>query len=389
MDLPIINKYDNMRASMVWVKIYLNARLGRPIDCGRVKARFHRIAKYNPADKDITAKTAPGFENASDDVKSFADKNFSKEEILNTLEECDISGCGGAGYPTYKKLAALKPGKDGKKTLVINAVECDIGLVHDEYIFENYFDEVETAAKILKDTFGFDTVIMGLKHKTSVSSDVMTFKKVSDGYPAGAERILINLLTGDVILGTEKPTERGYVVLNIQTMLTVYNALRYGKKYDGKFITVTNVPKRHGIAVYVPFGTPVSEIAQQYLGDLEDGLCLLVGSGVMKGHIAEDGEVTGKETNFIAYGERPLIKETTDCMYCNACIRACPMEIKVKTLVDNIINGYFKEAAVYGPERCIGCNSCSYVCFYRRNNPQVILEYNQRRLLAEAAEKAE
>ncbi len=383
MDLPIINKYDNMRASMVWIKIYLNARLGKPIDCGRVKARFHRIAKYNPADKDTTAKTVPVFENAGADLRSLADKKFSKEEILKVLEECDISGCGGAGYPTYKKLAALKPGKDGKKTLVINAVECDIGLVHDEYIFENHFAEVETAAKILKEAFGFDAVIMGLKHKTSVKSDVISFKKVSDGYPAGAERILINLITGDVILNAEKPTENGYVVLNIQTMLTVYNALAYGQKYEGKFITITNVLKRTGVAVYVPFGTSVSKIAHEYLGDLEEGLCLLAGSGVMKAHVVEGDEVTGKETSFIAYGEPPMHKETTDCMYCNACIRACPMEIKVKTLVDNILNGYFNEAAVYGPERCIGCNSCSYVCFYRRNNPQVILEYNQRRAKAE------
>lgn len=387
MDLPIINKYDNMRTSLVWIKVYLNSRLGRPIACGRVKARFHRIAKYDAAEKEITSKTAPHFTDKGDaklSAKEFSNKSFSAEEILKILEECDISGCGGAGYPTYKKLSALKPGKDGKKVLVINAVECDIGLVHDEYIFDNHFSEVEDAARILKSAFGFDSVIMGLKHKTSVKSDVMTIKKVSDGYPAGAERILINLLTGDVILNSEKPTDNGYMVLNIQTMLTVYNALRYGKKYDGKFITVTDVTKRHGVAVYVPFGTLVSEVAQKYLGDLDDGLCLLVGSGVMKAHTAEQGEVTGKETSFIAYGEPPMHKETTDCMYCNACIRACPMEIKVKTLVDNIINGYYKEAAVYGPERCIGCNSCSYVCFYRRNNPQVILEYNQRRAKAES-----
>lgn len=383
MDLPIINKYDNMRTSLVWIKVYLNARLGRHIDCGRVKARFHRIAKYDPAEKETTLKTAPLFENSVADDKNFINRKFSKDEILKLLEECDISGCGGAGYPTYKKLAALKPGKDGKKTLIINAVECDIGLVHDEYIFDNCFENVETVARILKDAFGFDSVIMGLKHKTSVTSEVMSLKKVSDGYPAGAERILINLLTEDVILNEEKPTENGYAVLNIQTMLTVYNALRYGKKYEGKYITVANVPKRHGIAVYVPFGTPVSEIAQKYLGDLEDGMCLLAGSGVMKAHVAAPDEVTGKEMSFIAYGEPPMHKETTDCMYCNACIRACPMEIKVKTLVDNIINGYFKEAAVYGPERCIGCNSCSYVCFYRRNNSEVILEYNQRRAKAE------
>ena len=145
-------------------------------------------------------------------------------------------------------------------------------------------------------------------------------------------------------------------------MLTVYNALRYGKKYDSKFITVTNVQKRTGVAVYVPFGTSVSKIANEYLGELEDGLRLLAGSGVMKAHVVEGDELTTKETNFIAYGEPPMHKETTDCMYCNACIRACPMEIKVKTLVDNILNGYFNEAAVYGPERCIGCGACVGTC---------------------------
>ncbi len=379
MDLPIITKFENFHPSVFGVKMFFLSTFGEGKECGRVKSRYPKaIKRIDPTEVQKSTEVQK-----HEDIVNHTD--MSPEDIIERLKECSVTGCGGAGFPTYNKLALLESVKDRKRHLIINAVECDIGLINDEYVVDEFFAEIESAANILKEAFSFDDITMGVTRNIRHQSDVFSIKRVVDAYPVGAERILINELTGDVVPQSRRPLEYGYVVLNVQTLLTVYNALIKNQTFNGKFITIADMISGNAYPAYVEFGSDVYETIHRYIevpSDKES--TIYVGSGALKAHPAIPGEKTDRTVSFIAYGKPYTEKETVECMYCGACLRACPMDLKVNRLAEHIIEGRFDLAELYHPERCIGCNSCTYTCFINRTNSKIILEYNQRKNRAQA-----
>ncbi len=75
---------------------------------------------------------------------------LSGDKLLSIIQDCNIEGNGGAGFSLYKKLKTFIDSVVDNKIIIINAVECDPGLIHDRWILKNKLNEVIKGIEIIK-----------------------------------------------------------------------------------------------------------------------------------------------------------------------------------------------------------------------------------------------
>ena len=68
---------------------------------------------------------------------------MSLQELKNLIQQSGIVGAGGAGFPSYAKLA---PGAD---TLIINASECEPLLETDYMLMRDHMDKILDGARLM------------------------------------------------------------------------------------------------------------------------------------------------------------------------------------------------------------------------------------------------
>ncbi|MBB2184413.1 RnfABCDGE type electron transport complex subunit D [Lachnospiraceae bacterium MD1] len=292
-------------------------------------------------------------------------KEFTPEKLIQIIKEQEVFGMGGAAFSTARKLQTVHEAKVDQKHLIINAVECDPGLLHDHYLLRHYMDEINVAAHILKEAIGLTSIRMAVKEAEDVKqTEGITLCKVPDRYPIGAERILINELLGVKLGQNQLPARNGILVLNVQTVYSIYEAVCLGKKADTRFLTVANLKTKSAKVVKVRLGMALREVMDAvYPGVLN----LFAGGGIMQAYTAEDTAIIDKNVNFIATGAYPQYKESPQCSKCERCVVNCPAGLKVNKIVQLVDAGKIKETVKYSVSDCIGCGSCSFSCLAGRN----------------------
>lgn len=131
------------------------------------------------------------------DVAPETEQTVAPQEILNILETAGVVGMGGAGFPVSKKIQAVLNSGVEKKYLIINGVECDPGLVHDQWILHQFPEEIHASIKILARIIHFDKIILAVKSANTIRfpGDI-EIVEVPDYYPVGAERFVIKEVLG-------------------------------------------------------------------------------------------------------------------------------------------------------------------------------------------------
>jgi Na+-translocating ferredoxin:NAD+ oxidoreductase RnfC subunit len=292
-------------------------------------------------------------------------KKPTPEEILQIIHDSKVLGLGGAGYPAFTKIKSVINSKAKKKYFIINCVECDPGLVHDHWLVRNFPGEICEGIELIRSLENFESVIVAVKDRKGINfpKDIL-LKSVPNYYPAGAERILIKEVIGKTLFFDQFPSSQGILVLNIQTVYSIYNAV-YGNKHDkSRYLTVANLKEGKSQVVKVSSDTLVNEIA----GSLYPGeMPVFRGGGLMQACMAEDGDKVGENTNFIAIGEFPRYKESLVCSKCYECVKNCPAGLNVCKIANLVDEERYGLLFNYVPQKCISCGSCSYVCLAGRN----------------------
>ncbi len=295
--------------------------------------------------------------------KQHIDTNeLSFDEMLEKLKSHNVYGFGGAAFPTYEKIKALIEAKKPNKYLIINGIECDPGLVHDAWMLRNRIDEIAKGISILTKFIDFNKVILAVKNDEGIRNiNGVEIKVVPDRYPMGAERIIIKELFGQEIAQNCIPAKEGFLILNVQTIYAIYEAVFLNHDANTKFLTIGDIPNGKAVVARVKIGTNMAELAKGALGEQKD-VELFCGGGIMQGHEISEDDNIDPEVNFIAYGKRPIYKDDAKCAKCGACSRACPMGLKVHKIINMIEKGDKERLAELHVEKCIGCGACSYVC---------------------------
>lgn len=286
-------------------------------------------------------------------------------EWLEVVQKAGVVGQGGAGFPTWKKIETLLNSKVPVKHLIVNGVECDPGLIHDKWLLFHKHEEIEKGLLFLKEKAGLHTVTLAVKDTQGLSfSGGIKLHNIPDFYPAGSERILVREVLGLFLAHGTIPAHEGILVLNVQTVLSIYEAVFLGKRADTRYLTVSNLSSGESVVVKVALGTEIRKVMDCLY---PNAITLFAGGGAMQAHQADDGERIASTVNYLAYGPFPHYKESLLCSKCGRCVSHCPEGLEVYRIAQCMDDGDASMARKYHPERCLGCGSCSYVCLAGRN----------------------
>ena len=238
----------------------------------------------------------------ADEVQDETFEPLKGEGILELIEEAGIVGMGGAGFPTHIKLKTdLKGG-----TILVNAAECEPLLAHN---IQQIMDEPQKLYNGLKYAMEVTNAGKGVlaikgKHKKSIEifksiikpEDNIEVSELVDMYPMGEERAIIRDVLGKLLEPTQLPLEAGAVVINVETLCRITEAVEQKRPVISKNITVVgqlNPGKESQVFMDVPIGSTVEELIEK--------------AGGIKGKHGEvilGGPFTGKATEL----ETPITK---------------------------------------------------------------------------------
>lgn len=321
-------------------------------------------------------------------------ENPTPEQIVQRIAEAGIVGCGGAGFPTAVKVQPKNP----VDTLIINAAECEPYLNCDNRLLIERAQCVVDGARLLAVACDAKHVFIGLEsNKTEAYSALLALdgvvgekdpKTESDvvvtllktKYPQGAEKALIKACTNREVPAGGLPAAVGCVVCNVATAYCVWDAVKNGRTFYKRIVTVSGrgIGNPHNLEVLI--GTPLSAIVE-FCGGLSDDVAKLVAGGPMMGFslISTDVYTTKTDGGFLALTQKEASTVLpTPCISCGRCVDVCPMKLMPLYIDFYAAVGDVENAVKFGALNCYECGSCAYVCPAKRPLVQSVRLTKQR-----------
>ena len=237
---------------------------------------------------------------------------LTKTTPLELIQEAGIVGLGGAGFPTYAKLA--KPFETGG-TVIINAAECEPILCHNIKRIEKKTQQLLRGLSIAMEAVHAEHGVIAIKayHTEAIqkleeanTDPAIRIHQLPDMYPMGEERAIIREVLGKILPVTALPLEADAIVINAETACRIQEAVDEKKPLIDKDMTVAG--KIYGntedklIQTFldVPIGISVEAMFEKAGGPVSHGLAEGYGELIM------GGPFTGKRTALDA----PVVKTT-------------------------------------------------------------------------------
>jgi len=315
-------------------------------------------------------------------------ENPTAEAIVERVKAAGVVGMGGATFPTHIKLET----KQKIDTLIINGSECEPYITTDYRMMLDFPEKIIEGIGYLKIALGAANVVVGIEDnkEEAIASMTAAVKEPSFSvcalktkYPQGGEKQLIYAIGKKVVPAGALPSDVGYIVLNISTAYSVYEAVKLGRPCFSRYMTVGGKGVKRPANIYVRNGVPFSEIID-YLGVSDSGFVKAVSGGPMMG-ISLDNltPVVYKGSTALLLLAKDEIRavEPSPCINCGRCHRACPMSLFPMMTDKLILLDKIDEAEKFYPNSCIECGSCAYVCPAKR--PLVQSQRLAKKLLKE------
>ena len=233
-----------------------------------------------------------------DDVQKAEYVELSSEAPLDRIREAGIIGLGGAGFPTAVKLSHRF---EGKGTILINASECEPVLSHNIERTEKNPAEIIRGIELIMELTNATEAIIAIKghHESAIAAltsklpEKISIHKLPNIYPVGDERAVVRECL-DILLDVDQlPLAANAIVINLETVFRVYQAIDLKKPLIDKDLTVAGKLVDSGaIKTYfdMPLGMKFSEVF-----DLAGGI------GKEYGEIIEGGPFMGKRASLDSY----------------------------------------------------------------------------------------
>lgn len=300
-------------------------------------------------------------------------ENLTGWEIVNLIAEAGIVGLGGAGFPTSAKLKSAIGNVD---TLIINGAECEPYITSDHRLMLENGERILGGVKILMHALGLKKALIGIEankmdgieHLRSLLPKESGIKIVvlKTRYPQGAEKQLIQKLTGRQVPSGKFPSDVKCALFNVTTTAAIYDAVVHGLPLTHRIVTVSGGAVDTPRNLLVPIGTPLSLLLEECGGLTEEPGRVLLGGPMMGNAQYNLDAPTIKVTNALLFLRRkecaPLPIKDPPCIRCGRCIKACPLNLTPLLFDLYSKNGRFLELENFHVTDCIECGSCAYVC---------------------------
>jgi electron transport complex protein RnfC len=184
-------------------------------------------------------------------------------------------------------------------------------------------------------------------------------------YPAGGERQLVELLTGEEVPSGRYPGEFGYVCQNVGTAFAAERLRAAQEPLLSRVVTVTGGGVRTPQNVETAIGTPIAELIAFCGGYTEDVVRLIAGGSMMGYALPDDDVPVSKATNcVIAATAREVRLDPYEwpCIRCGDCAMVCPSRLLPQDLLVAANAVDFPALATLGLQDCIECGCCDVIC---------------------------
>ncbi len=297
-------------------------------------------------------------------------EGLSPDQILSIIREAGIVGMGGATFPTDVKAMSALGRVD---TLIANACECEPYITADDTLLCTYPEQVVRGMEVLMAALSPQRTVLAVEDNKAEAIGILRdylkdrrdieLAVLPTRYPQGAEKQLIQAVTGRQVPPGGLPAAVGCAVFNAATFASIYKAVYEGEPVTRRIVTVTGdgvqEPKNLILRVGTPFGQAI-----QAAGGLTEGAKKVLSGGPMMG-IAQAGldAPVLKGTNAILCLSdecRPAARPV--CIRCGQCVAACPMHLQPLYLYRYEAAGDLAALERLHLTDCIECGCCAYVC---------------------------
>jgi Na(+)-translocating NADH:ubiquinone oxidoreductase A subunit len=330
---------------------------------------------------------------------------LSTQRIEELIYKSGVTCLDREGIPTHFKTSIIMP--EDVENLIIHGASSEAYNSSLEVLLQgkNLFNFVE-GVKILKKIMPQVNILLALDKekrqlierikKLTVNVDKFNIYPVIPKYPQGYDEVLVPTLLNKKFPYGYSAANIGIVVLNIQAVLKVFEAVAEGKPLIERTIALCGNSFSESLHITVRVGTPLDFIIEGRLRNIPSRIVLnslLTGFelndlslpvdktfsqiiaipenkqrrlfGFLRTGLHCDSHSRTFVSNFIKAKKIPdtnLNGEQRPCIQCGYCIEVCPVRI-VPTLLDRYFKVGVNEILMrYGIFNCIDCNLCSYVC---------------------------
>ena len=303
---------------------------------------------------------------------------LSASELRSRIREAGIVGLGGAVFPSAAKLKPTRP----IETLVINGAECEPYITCDDVLMRSRPEEIIRGILLLRKLVNpteciiavednkpeaieaLNKAIERLKAAGLGSTNTIQVVAIPTIFPAGGEKQLIKVLTGEEVPRHGLPYEVGIVCLNVGTTAAVYDAIYAGKPLVSRLVTITGPQIKQPGNYNVLIGTAVEHLLAAAGLNQSDRYNIIMGGPMMGHDLPHSGVPVVKATNCIlvesaiAHMDVP----TMPCIRCGACSNACPIGLLPQQLYWHSRGKDFDKLEHFNLADCIECGCCAVVC---------------------------
>ena len=298
---------------------------------------------------------------------------LTPDQVRKAVQDAGVVGLGGAAFPTHVKLSP--PEELSLEWLLVNGAECEPYLTTDHRTMVEYPERVHFGIRIMMQCLGVDRAVIGVEMNKPDAIEALERTKPDDidvsiqplvvKYPQGAEKMLINVVTGREVPSGKLPMHVGTVVQNVGSIATIAEIFETGLPLIERVVTVTGPGVRKPSNLIIPVGTMLGDVLE-YCGGLTDDAAEIVFGGPMMGSSQPDMRtplIKGTTGIVVLTSKEVKPKRTYPCIKCGHCLDACPVFLNPSQL------GILAQASRYEEMRdgfhlmdCMLCGSCSYVC---------------------------
>lgn len=244
-----------------------------------------------------------------------------------------LLGLGGGMFPTHRKLE--RPAE----VVIVNGCQSEPYVTCDASVLEGDRAGVDCGLRLA----------MG-----AVGAQRGEIARGEGRYPDGYERYLAARVTGREVPPGGRPQDVGALVMNVQTVRALHQAVCLGRPLVDRVVTVAGGAVARPGNYLVPIGTEidhllrVSEVAPERVAALIAGGPMM-GREVGPGQPVEAGTIA--VLALTADEVRQPVEE--DCIRCGECAEVCPEGLLPAALIER------GSSAVL---RCIECGACQVAC---------------------------
>ena len=319
-------------------------------------------------------------------------------DLKQLLKDNGVVGAGGAGFPSYSKLA------EGASILLVNAVECEPLLYTSYTLLQNRIRDIVIGMRAVMEyakipvgliaVKGYRAEKLGYKDGQELAEGVR-IKYVPNVYPMGDEINLIYTATGRLVKPGQLPITRGVIVYNTETMHNIGLVAQFRQPVTKTYLTLSgDVPE--AFCVKVPLGMRISEVLETLKVTVPDTHVVIDGGPSMGTIVNPYVDVVKKPTsgllilpktipavrNKLRTMEENFRMAASVCCQCTRCTDMCPRHLLGYPLEPHKMVRSTLSAAQADPELiktatlCCGCDICGTLACCQDISPmQIIKQY--------------